>query len=292
MKDKETTKYSFDMNPAFKGLYEILEPDKVNIPSFENIYPSNSELTHYAKEANKLPELKSKFRDSLSTIANTFSKAFAGSKDYKAIDLQLQKILIENYFQTARALAITVEARDPYTGGHSDRVFQIAKELGKRCNLSTIEQLYLEGGALLHDVGKIGIRDSVLLKAGPLTDEEYKEMQFHPIIGAQIVKKFSCLQGCLDAVLYHHERIDGYGYPYGLKGHEIPITARIASIVDAYDAMTTNRIYRKAISHEQALEEILRNSGTQFDSEIVNIFVKWWEENFQNKLLKDKTAVK
>lgn len=282
----KTTKYSFDTDPAFKGLSQIIDSStKAEISSFENFYPSKSELTYYAKETSKLTELKGEFKDSLNTIANTFSKAFTSLTDCKEIDLQLQKMLIENYFQTARALAVTVEARDPYTGGHSDRVFQMAKELGKRCNLSPTEQLYLEGGALLHDVGKVGIRDSVLLKAGPLTDEEYKEMQLHPIIGAQIVKKLNCLQGCLDAVLYHHERIDGYGYPYGLKGNEIPITARITSIADAYDAMTTNRIYRKAISHELALEEILRNSGTQFDPEIVKVFVKWWEEHYKNKCL-------
>ena len=91
----------------------------------------------------------------------------------------------------------------------------------------------------------------------------------------------NCLYGCIEAVLFHHERMDGYGYPYGIKGSEIPMNARITSVADAYDAMTTNRIYRKAIGHERALEEIIRNSGTQFDPEIVKVFVGWWEESFQ-----------
>ena len=144
----------------------------------------------------------------------------------------------------------------------------------------------------MHDVGKIGVRDGVLLKPGPLTDTEYKEMQLHPIIGAQVVKKLDCLFGCVDAVLFHHERMDGYGYPYGLKGKEIPLVARITSVADAYDAMTTNRIYRKALSHEQAFEEILRNSGTQFDPEVVRVFVKWWEETFQTSSQKGKELYK
>lgn len=290
---------SFEPNPTFKGLASILferanleGARSIEIPSFENTHPSQRELLLYAKESNKLPELRHEFKDSLNKIAHAFSKAFANLKDCKEIDFEIQKILIENYFQTARALAVTVEARDPYTGGHSDRVFQISKELGKRCSLTPTQQMYLEGGALLHDVGKIGIRDSVLLKPGPLTDEEYKEMQLHPVIGAQIVDKLECLKGCIDAVLYHHERLDGYGYPYGLKGSEIPVTARITSVADAYDAMTTNRIYRKAMPHEQAIEEILRNSGTQFDPEIVKEFVKWWEETFQKSPEKGKELYK
>jgi len=285
-----TSNKSFELDPPLKDLASSIheqisnlrnQEDGSSILSFEKSYPTQSEILFFAKDIEQIHELKGDFRTSINKIATVFSKAFSNTTEGKELDLEIQKMLIENFFQTARALAITVEARDPYTGGHSDRVFQISKELGKKCDLSPTEQLYLEGGALLHDVGKVGIRDAVLLKPGPLSDDEYKEMQLHPIIGAQIVKKLGCLHGCLDAVLYHHERIDGYGYPYGLKGDEIPLPARIASIADAYDAMTTNRIYRKAMSHEQALEEILRNSGTQFDSAVVKEFVKWWEETFQ-----------
>lgn len=293
---------SYETDPPLKGLsisfhdqfsrLQTLEEEQTELLSFEKSYPTKSEINYFAQESGKALQLKSKLQDSLNKIASTFNKAFANTSESKELSLEIQRMLVENFFQTARALAVTVETRDPYTGGHSDRVFQISKELGKRCNLTPVEQMHLEGGALLHDVGKVGIRDAVLLKPGPLTDEEYKEMQLHPIIGAQMVKKLGCLSGCLDAVLYHHERIDGYGYPYGLKGKEIPIIARIASIADAYDAMTTNRIYRKAMPHDQALEEILRNSDTQFDPEIVKEFVKWWEETFQNNPTKGKELYK
>lgn len=307
MKEKDKTadsKRSYELDPPLKELGSNLQykagdlrKEETNknldqILIFNNSYPTDKEISHFAKESTNLPELKGDFKEALSKISTTFSSAFTSLKEQDEVQFQIQKILIENFFQTARALAISVEARDPYTGGHSDRVFQIASELGKRCNISTKEQLYLQGGALLHDVGKIGIRDGVLLKPGPLTDLEYKEMQHHTIIGAQIVKRLDCLQGCIDVVLLHHERMDGYGYPYGLKGSEIPFIARITSIADAYDAMTSNRIYRKALSHEEALEEVLRSSGTQFDPEVVKVFVQWWEDNFQKKTSSCKTIHK
>ena len=296
-KMKETnnheSKKSYEPDPTLKDLAftlhdkstnlrkEELTDDSDNHPIFEKLYLNSNEISLFAKEVTNLPKLKLDHKDSLKKIAKTFSKAFSSPAYYEEANSQIQEILIESFFQTARALAVAVEARDPYTGGHSDRVFQIATILGRRCNISTTEQMHLEAGALLHDVGKIGIRDGVLLKPGPLTDSEYQEMQLHPIIGAHMVEKLNCLHGCIDAVLFHHERIDGYGYPYGIKGDEIPIIARITSIADAYDAMTTNRVYRKALSHEQALEEVIRNSGTQFDPEIVKVFIKWWEETFQ-----------
>lgn len=291
---------SYEADPTLKDLASGLESKTIELRndsnsfenkqavSFEKLFPDQKNISLFAKETSNLPELKSDFQFSLNKIAKTFSKAFANSKEIEEANGQVQELLIENFFHTARALALAVEIRDPYTGGHSDRVFQISSELGRRCNISRTEQLHLEGGALLHDVGKIGIRDGVLLKPGPLTDSEYKEMQLHTIIGAQLVKRLNCLYGCLDAILFHHERIDGYGYPYGIKGSEIPLIARITSVADAFDAMTTNRIYRKALSYERALEEVLRNSGTQFDPEVVRVFVTWWEDTFQNDPQKKK----
>ncbi len=295
------SKKSYESDPTLKDLAFTLHKkstdlreessDFYNGEYFENLYLTNDEISEFAKEVDNLPKLKIDHKDSLKKIATAFAKAFASPAYYKEANSHIQKMLVESFFQTAKALAIAVEARDPYTGGHSERVFQMATILGKRCNISAKEQLHLEAGSLLHDVGKIGIRDGVLLKPGPLTDSEYKEMQLHPIIGAHMVEKLNCLHGCIDAVLFHHERMDGYGYPYGIKGNEIPIIARITSIVDAYDAMTTNRIYRKALSHEHAIEEIMRNSGTQFDPEIVRVFVKWWEETFQkSSCIREKIA--
>ena len=302
--DIQLSRKSFETDPTLKEISSTIQEKFVElrhnenteiveqISCFETLHPCANELSVYAKEINKMPELKTDYKDSLSKIATTFRNAFDDLKNYDEVNYQIQELLIENFFHTARTLAIAVEARDPYTGGHSDRVFQIAKELGRRCNLSATEQLHLEGGALLHDVGKIAIRDSVLLKPGPLTDSEYKEMQLHTIIGSQVVKKLNCLYGCIEAVLFHHERMDGYGYPYGIKGSEIPMNARITSIADAYDAMTTNRVYRKAMGHDRALEEIIRNSGTQFDPEIVKVFIIWWEESFQKTPGKSKEIYK
>lgn len=296
------SKKSYETDPTLKEIASTLEDKSGTLRNdeiihssdyklaFDESYPTGSDVSLFAREAGDLPELKQEFKDSLDVISKVFSNAFSNHKEYEEMNFHLQKMLIENFFQTARALAISVEARDPYTGGHSDRVFQISTELGKRCNLGPKEQMYLEGGALLHDIGKIGIRDGVLLKAGPFTDSEYKEMQLHPIIGSQIVKRLNCLFGCNDAVLFHHERMDGYGYPYGLKGKDIPFIARIISIADAYDAMATNRVYRKALSHEDVLEEIIRNSGTQFDPEIVKVFAQWWEERIQPKITSKQTA--
>lgn len=285
------SKRSYECDPTLKDLASTLKDRCSSLryqeayedgTNFDHICPSHDEISTLVNSIGDTKELESDFKKSLNKIANTFTKAFTSLKDHEMVNYQIRELLIENFFHTARALAVAVEARDPYTGGHSDRVFQISMELGKRCNISPIQQMHLEGGALLHDVGKIAVRDGVLLKPGPLTDSEYKEMQMHTIAGAQMVKRLNCLSGCIDAVLFHHERIDGYGYPYGLKGEEIPLVARITSIADAYDAMTTHRIYRKAMNHEYALEEIMRNSGTQFDPEIVKVFIKWWEEHFQN----------
>lgn len=281
---KHQSKKSYEPDPTLKDLAFTLQNKSTSLRK-------EDEISLFAKEVNNLPKLKLDHEDSLKKIATTFSKAFSSPAYYEEANSQIQEMLIGTFFQTAKALAVAVEARDPYTGGHSDRVFQMATIIGKRCSISSTEQMHLEAGALLHDVGKIGIRDGVLLKPGPLTDSEYKEMQLHPIIGAHMVEKLNCLHGCIDAVLFHHERMDGYGYPYGIKGNEIPIIARITSIADAYDAMTTNRVYRKALSHEHAVEEIIRNSGTQFDPEIVRVFVKWWEETFQKSAVaKQKIA--
>jgi len=289
------SKRSYEIDPTLKELADDFQNKSTELRndetdskeksiSFVKIIPTQTDISLYAKGTGNLSELKLDLKTSLNKIATTFGRALTNANDVEEINSNMKELLIENFFHTARALAIAVEARDPYTGGHSDRVFQIASALGKRCGISTTEQLYLEGGALLHDVGKISIRDGVLLKPGPLTDSEYKEMQLHTIMGAQVVKKLNCLFGCIDAVLFHHERMDGYGYPYGIKGSDIPLIARITSVADAFDAMTTNRVYRKALSYDRALEEVIRNSGTQFDPEIVKIFVKWWEDTFQNNI--------
>jgi HD-GYP domain-containing protein (c-di-GMP phosphodiesterase class II) len=145
------------------------------------------------------------------------------------------------------------------------------------------EQFNLEGGALLHDIGKIGIKDDVLFKPSSLTFDEYSIMKTHVILGANIVSQVPDLKRCLEPILFHHERIDGKGYPHGISGKEIPMIAKITSVADAYDAMTTNRVYMPARSPEAGLEEVIRFSGTQFEPEVVEAFVEWWHKKYQAK---------
>lgn len=189
----------------------------------------------------------------------------------------------EEFYNIAKALIYALEIKDPYTSGHSYRVFKIAKELGLMFNLSEDDQFNLEGGSLLHDIGKIGIKDDVLFKPSSLSFEEYTIMKTHVILGANIVSQIPNLKRCLEPILFHHERIDGKGYPHGMTDNEIPFIAKITSVADAYDAMTTNRVYMPARSPEEGLEEVIRFSGTQFEPVVVEAFVEWWHKKFKEK---------
>ena len=189
----------------------------------------------------------------------------------------------EEFYNIAKALIYALEIKDPYTSGHSYRVFKISKELGKSFDLRDEDQFNLEGGALLHDIGKIGIKDDVLFKPSSLTLDEYTIMKTHVILGANIVSQVPDLKRCLEPILFHHERVDGKGYPHGISGKEIPLIAKITSVADAYDAMTTNRVYMPARSPEEGLEEVIRFSGSQFEPEVVEAFVEWWHKKYQAK---------
>lgn len=170
-------------------------------------------------------------------------------------------------------LANAVEAKDPITEHHCDRVAERAVALAQQLGQSN-EQVEAVGyGAVLHDVGKIGIAESVLLKAGPLTDVERTEMQRHPVIGAGILEPLRLGQLVSPIVRGHHERWDGRGYPDGLRGEEIPLGARIVSVVDAFDAMTHDRPYRRALSLDEARAELSRCAGSQFDPQLVELLL-------------------
>lgn len=189
----------------------------------------------------------------------------------------------EEFYNIAKALIYALEIKDPYTSGHSYRVFKISKEIGKMFDLQEQDQFNLEGGALLHDIGKIGIKDDVLFKPSSLTHDEYTIMKTHVVLGANIVSQVPNLKRCLEPILFHHERVDGKGYPHGIAGGEIPLIAKITSVADAYDAMTTNRVYMPARSPEEGLEEVIRFSGTQFEPEVVEAFVEWWHKKYKAK---------
>ena len=173
------------------------------------------------------------------------------------------------YVGAIRALALALDARDPYTAGHSERVSAIATAVGQHLGIGGEELDVLRLGALLHDIGKIGISDAVLRKAGPLTAEEYEQIKEHPTTGSRILRSVAFLAPHLPIVELHHERPDGKGYPHGLMADEIPVLARIVHVVDAFDAMTSARAYRPAMGAAEALQELWRCAGTQFDAEVV-----------------------
>lgn len=171
----------------------------------------------------------------------------------------------------ALALTAAIEARDLETGAHCRQLGTMGERVARLMGLSEQERTTIRIGGYLHDVGKIAIADRILLKPGPLTEEEYLEMQRHAEIGAAIVQTHEAMTEIARIVHYHHERFDGRGYPDRLVGPEIPLGARIISVADAFSAMTNDRVYRKAISEEAAWEEIRRNAGSQFDPEIVEL---------------------
>jgi HD-GYP domain-containing protein (c-di-GMP phosphodiesterase class II) len=173
-----------------------------------------------------------------------------------------------------RTLGGAVDARDPYTKGHSDRVALYSREIAREMQLDEIkcQRIYLTG--LLHDVGKIGIPDSILKKPGKLTDFEYEVIKSHSQLGYDILEGLEDIEFVLPGVLHHHERIDGRGYPYGLAGDAIPLDARILAVADAYDAMTSSRSYRECMPFDKAERIVLQNIGSQFDETAALAFLR------------------
>lgn len=189
---------------------------------------------------------------------------------------QLQRALRrieETYDQTLEALGAALDLRDASTAGHSNRVTRYAVEIAQTMGLSADQLHELTRGAYLHDIGKIGIPDGILLKDGPLSRQEQEVMRSHVAIGYQLVKRIRFLAPAAEIVLAHQERYDGAGYPLGLRGGDIPLGARIFAVADTFDAMTSDRPYRKAMPAEVAVEEIRREAGRQFDPEVVRAFL-------------------
>jgi HD-GYP domain-containing protein (c-di-GMP phosphodiesterase class II) len=175
------------------------------------------------------------------------------------------------------ALSEAIEARDAYTRGHSARVARTAHAVGVRLGCDESRLALLRLGGALHDIGKLVVSEAVLNKPGPLTSAEQAEVREHPEAGARMVALDRSLRPALPAVLYHHERWDGLGYPTGRAGSEIPLEARILAVTDSFDAMTSDRPYRAALTHEQAIAEVERCSGSQFDPDVALVFLEAWE---------------
>ena len=188
------------------------------------------------------------------------------------------------YLESIETLRYTVEAKDPYTRGHSDRVAEYSVLIGKALNLSDDDLNTLHIGGLFHDIGKIGVPDSILLKEGKLDENEYSQIKNHPAIGAHILHNASIFANILPIVEHHHERYDGKGYPSRLAGKDIPYFARITAIADSFDAMTSKRTYRNALPIEDVKEEISKNLGTQFDPTIGKVFLNILDTNY-NKII-------
>jgi putative nucleotidyltransferase with HDIG domain len=218
----------------------------------------------------------------LSTIANHLTVAIGNTELYASLQ--------EAYLATVRSLAAAVDAKEPYMRGHSERVAVYARATAERLGLSHDQRTALEMAAYLHDIGKIGIRGQILRKPGPLDEEEIRTMRHHPLIGANILRPVVFPWPIAAVVRHHHERYDGSGYPAGLRGEEIPILARVLSVADAYEAMVSDRPYRKSVSSDDAVAELRRCAGTYFDPRVVEALAQVLEESDVIDLQTDPTG--
>ena len=214
--------------------------------------------------------------DQLLLLVESGIKSVKQMDEIKRINEELSESnerLERAYLDMVQTLRYTVEAKDTYTRGHSDRVSEYSVLIGEKLGLPEDQIKTLRIGGLFHDIGKIGIPDSILLKPDKLSDDEYSQIKNHPSIGAHILGSAEIFKDIIPIVKHHHERYDGNGYPSRLKGEEIPYIARIAAVVDTFDAMTSRRSYRGPIDIEHVKEEIKRCEGTQFDPQIAEVFL-------------------
>jgi putative nucleotidyltransferase with HDIG domain len=226
------------------------------------------------REGKRSRSLRVYSRDELGKLTESFNEMSEMITDQKQNLNKYAHELEEAYVATVRVLAAAIDARDPYTLGHSTRVAKLSLKIGEAAGLSTKELEDLEVACLFHDVGKLNTPDFILQKTEKLDSTEYNEIMRHPEIGAEILSKAPSLLKYVPAVRHHHEWYNGKGYPGNLSGENIPLFAAIISVADAFDAMTSTRPYRNAISEKEALEELLSFSGQQFHPRLVQVFVK------------------
>ncbi|MCF0126817.1 MAG: HD-GYP domain-containing protein [Clostridia bacterium] len=219
---------------------------------------------------------KSDKPDQLLLLIESGIKSISQMREIKKINAELSETnekLEQAYMESIQTVRYTVEAKDSYTRGHSDRVSAYSVLIGEKLGLPEEDIKKLRVGGLFHDVGKIGVPDSILQKNAKLTDDEYSEIKNHPTIGAHILSTASIFQDIVPIVKHHHERFDGRGYPGQLAGDKIPYLARIAAVADTFDAMTSRRSYRNALEIQYVIDEIDRCKGTQFDPKIADVFL-------------------
>ncbi|MEX0744382.1 MAG: HD domain-containing phosphohydrolase [Phycisphaeraceae bacterium] len=210
----------------------------------------------------------------LGSVDSKLCSSLANSLSIFLENMMLYEDMQSMFIGTLHALTAAIDAKDSYTHGHSERVAMMSRKLAEAAGLdeATCERIYLAG--VVHDVGKIGVPEAVLCKPGRLTDEEFELIKLHPEIGGRILQDIRQMSDLIPGVLYHHERWDGRGYPHGLKGEGIPLFGRILGLADAFDAMSSNRTYRRALQPDEVLKEMHRCAGTQFDATLVELFVQ------------------
>lgn len=250
-----------------KELYIILLTGHKDLaPPLETI--KRLDIQGYCEKSDKF--------DQLLLLIESGIKSVEQMAEIKKINAELSETyekLEKAYMESIQTVRYTVEAKDTYTRGHSDRVSEYSVLIGQKLGLPEDDIKRLRIGGLFHDVGKIGVPDSILQKNGKLDDDEYSQIKNHPTIGVHILSTASIFQDILPIVKHHHERYDGKGYPSMLKGKEIPYLARIAAVADAFDAMTSKRVYRDSLPIDVVISEIEKNRGTQFDPEIADAFL-------------------
>ena len=249
--------------------------DIVNV--MEEVKKGNFDIRVKGIPKNELKTIGHNLNDLLDKIVDDRNELILKNREISELLTEVEELVQENnrvYYETIKSLAKTIDAKDKYTGGHCDRVTKYSIMVAKELGLSEEAIKNLSYGAMLHDIGKIAIKESIITKKGKLTDEEYLEMKNHPKFGYDIINEINFLKEASIIVLEHHERVDGKGYPYGKKGDELRIESKIVMIADSFDAMTTNRSYRKALSLNEALSEIEKNKGTQFDEKVAKAFIK------------------
>lgn len=257
-----------------KDLYILLLTGHKDLaPPLETI--KRLEIQGYCEKSDKF--------DQLLLLIESGIKSIEQMNTIKTINKQLHdknEELERAYLDTIGILRQTVEAKDPYTRGHSDRVSEYSVLIGKKLGLDEKTLHILKIGGLFHDIGKIGIPDSILLKESKLSDEEYSQIKNHPMIGVHMLGDAAIFTDILSIVKHHHERYDGRGYPSQLVGDDIPYVARIAAVADTFDAMTSKRSYRDSLPIDVVRAEIERCSGTQFDPNIAKVFLDIMDNDF------------
>lgn len=261
-----------------KNIYIILLTDYTHLaPSLDILQKFN--ISGYCKKGNNY--------DQLYLLIQNVASIISQKNSIKTLSTSLQEInekLESAYTDSIQTLLYTVEAKTPYTKGHSLRVSDYSVLIGKKLNLPENDLQILKLGGLFHDIGKIGIPDNILFKKTKLTDYEYLEIQKHPLIGVKILSNSKMYKDILPIVKYHHEKYDGSGYPLGLHSDQIPYLARIVAIADSYDAMTSQRSYRNALTINEVKQEFLNNLGLQFDPIIGQLFLNILNYNYDELL--------